>query len=302
MKKVTALILGISIVLCHLPGLLAVPTPTPTFTSPPPTETATPFPTVTPAPTPTATWVHQGPNAVIVPIILYHRIDVSPINSRYYVPPEKFEQEMKLLHDWEYTTITTEMMVKAITAGADLPPRPIIITFDDGHLNNYTAAFPIMQKYGFTGVLYIVGNYMGADQFMNADQIKEMAAAGWEVGSHTMNHADLTLLEPQKQRHEIVESREFLERQLGIPINTIAYPYGITNPEVIDYAYFAGYMAGMSLGSTYDQGAYNLFNLQRRDIKGTYDLIQFAQFLPWHGDPLYLQTDTPTSIATSTPE
>ena len=66
------------------------------------------------------------------------------------------------------TTITTELLIKAVNEGADLPPRPILITFDDGHLNNYTTAFPIMKKYGFTGVLYIVANYMGADQYMNA--------------------------------------------------------------------------------------------------------------------------------------
>jgi peptidoglycan/xylan/chitin deacetylase (PgdA/CDA1 family) len=98
-------------------------------------------------------------------------------------------------------------LIKAITEGADLPPRPLLITFDDGHLNNYTTAFPIMQKYGFTGVLYIVANYMGADQYMNADQIKEMAIAGWEVGSHSISHSDLTSLEPYRQRYEVVESR-----------------------------------------------------------------------------------------------
>jgi peptidoglycan/xylan/chitin deacetylase (PgdA/CDA1 family) len=302
MNKIPALVLGISIMFCHFPGVAAVPTPTITLTALPPVETATFIPTFTPAPLATATWVHQGPYRVTVPIILYHRIDVSPINSRYYVPPEEFEKEIKLLHDWEYTTITTGMLFKAITEGADLPPRPIIITFDDGNLDNYTTAFPIMQKYGFTGVLYIVGKYMGAEQYMSADQIKEMAAAGWEVGSHSMTHSDLTLLEPQEQRREIVESKEFLERQLGIPIQTFAYPFGTTSPAVLDYAYFAGYMAGMSLGSTHNQGTYNLFNLQRRDIKGTYDLIQFAQFLPWHGDPLLLQIDTPIPEATSTPE
>jgi peptidoglycan/xylan/chitin deacetylase (PgdA/CDA1 family) len=233
-----------------------------------------------------------------VPIILYHRIDISPINSQYYVPPEKFEAEIKLLHDWEYTTITTEMLVKAITEGADLPPRPIIITFDDGHLNNYTTAFPILQKYGFTGVLYIVGNYMGAEDYMDADQIKEMAAAGWEVGSHSMSHKDLTALNPDLQRMEIVESREKLEAELGVPVLTIAYPFGISNEGVIDYAHFAGYIAGMSLGFTYDQGLSNLYTLQRRDIKGTYDVKQFASFLPWQGDPIYLPTDTPTPTVT----
>ena len=301
--------MGISILLSGCgTGVFAKPIPTATITvtvTPhPPTETATATPTftVTPtftaSPTPTATWIHQGPDTVLVPIILYHRIDTSPINSQYYVPPEKFDEEMKLLHDWGYTTITTELLIKAINEGADLPPRPILITFDDGHLNNYTTAFPIMQKYGFTGVLYIVANYMGTDQYMNADQIKEMTAAGWEVGSHSVNHLDLTSLDPERQRYEVVDSRTILEDKLEVPVLTIAYPFGISNSSVIDYAHFAGYIGGMSLGFTYDQGVSNLYTMQRRDIKGTYDVKQFAAFLPWQGDPIFLPTDTPTPTAT----
>lgn len=300
MKKNIVSLLGVSILLlaCSGSGLFGAPTPTPlpttTFTPLPPPKTATATSTFTPSPLPTATWVWQGPDIVTIPIFLYHRIDTSPTNSQYYVPPEKFEEQMRLLKEWGYETISTDLLLKAITEGASLPPRPIIITFDDGNLNNYTAAFPIMQKYGFTGVLYIVGNYMGADQFMNVDQIREMAAAGWEVGSHGMNHKDLTLLEPQEQRSEIVDSKKYLENTLGVPINTIAYPYGLSDPSVIDFTYFAGYTAGMSLGASQQQGTGNLFTLQRRDIKGTYDLNQFAYFLPWKGDPIYLPA-TPTS-------
>jgi peptidoglycan/xylan/chitin deacetylase (PgdA/CDA1 family) len=193
-----------------------------------------------------------------------------------------------------------DMLLEAVAEGTELPPRPVLITFDDGHLDNYTTAFPTMQKYGFTGILYIVGSYVGADNYMNADQIKEMAAAGWEVGSHSMTHTDLTLLEPQQQRYEVVESKDFLEKTLGVPIRTIAYPFGTSNSSVIDYAHFAGYIAGMSLGFTHDQGNGNLFTLQRRDVKGTYDVKKFASFLPWQGDPVFLPTDTPTPTATPT--
>jgi len=309
MKRIVVLIMGLSILLSACgAGIFAKPTPTPTATATPlpPTQTATITltPTITPtftaSPTPTTTRVHQGPGTVLVPIILYHWIAVSPINSQYYVPPEKFEEELKLLHDWGYTTITTELLIKSITEGADLPPRPIVITFDDGHLDNYTNAFPIMKKYGFTGTLYIVANYLGADQYMNADQIKEMAAAGWEVGSHSISHLDVTALEPYRQRHEVVDSRTELENALGVPILTIAYPFGLSNPGVIDYAHFAGYIGGMSLGFTHDQGLTNLYTLQRRDIKGSYDVKQFAAFLPWQGDPIYLPTDTPTPTARPT--
>jgi len=285
------------------------PLPTPTFTLLPPTETATHLPTLAPAatftasPIPTATWVHQGPTHIIVPILLYHHIDTSPNNSRYYVSPEKFDEEMKLLHDWGYTTITLDMLTRAINEGADLPPRPMLITFDDGHLNAYTAAFPIMQKYGFTGILYIVGTYMGADGFMNVDQIKEMVAAGWEVGSHSMRHLDLTRLDKTEQIYEISHSRKFLEEQLGIPIQSFAYPFGLSNVDLADLTYALGYTTAMSLGYSNDQGSGNLLALQRRDIQGTYDLKQFSAFLPWQGDPVFLPTDTstPTLPPTRTP-
>jgi len=238
-------------------------------------------------------FVFQGPGQVIVPILLYHRVDVSSTDSQYYVSPGKFEEQMKLLRDWGYTTITTELLVKTITEGADLPLRPIIITFDDGHLNNYTTAFPIMKKYGFTGILYIVGSYMDTPAYMTVDQIKEMAKDGWEVGSHSMGHLDLTSLDQQQLRYEIIESRNFLETKLGVPIQTFSYPFGVNDITVINLAYSAGYIAAMGTGYTYAQGEANLFALQRRGVDGTRDLNWFASFLPWQGDPVYLSADTP---------
>lgn len=263
--------------------------PTGTRTIPTLTETATVTPTDTPAPTatasriPTPTWVVQGPGDVTVPILLFHRIDVSPIDSRYYVPPELFDKELKVLHDWDYTTITTTMLVQAITMGRELPPHPILITFDDGHLDNYENAFPIMKKYGFTGVLYIVGNYIGANDYLTKEQILEMHAAGWEVGSHSMRHLDLTTLSPDDQRREIVGSKEKLEQLLGIDILTFAYPFGARNSSVTDYVRFAGYIAAMGAeGYTDSQGAWNIYNLQRVEIKGSETPETFTRFLSWH--------------------
>lgn len=280
------------------------PTPTLTFTLPVPTETVTHLPTLpatatfTASPIPTATWIHQGPDAVVVPILLYHRIDISPTNSRYYVSPDRFEKEMKLLHDWGYETITLDMLVRSINEGADLPPHPIIITFDDGHINVYTTAFPIMRKYGFTGVMYIIGTYMGTADYMDADQIKEMAAADWEVGSHSMRHLDMMTLDSSEQKYEIFQSRKLLEKKLGIPILSFAYPFGIYNFDIVDMTHAAGYTTGMGLGYSSDQDAGNILALQRRDVRGTYDVKQFAFFLPWQGDPIFLPTDTLTPTST----
>lgn len=275
----------------HLPPNVTA-TAQPTFT---PTEAFTPSPT----PVPTEAWVMQGPGDVTVPILLYHRIDVSPINSRYYVPPDKFEAQMKLLHDWGYTSITTTMLIEAIKEGAELPPRPFLLTLDDGNLDNYTNAFPIMQKYGFSGVLYLVGNYIGTDGYMNVEQVLEMYNAGWEVGSHSLNHYDLTKIGADTARAEVIKSREVLEETLGVPVLTFAYPFGASDKTAMDYVKTAGYVGAMGAsGYTPAQGTWNLYYLQRVEIKGSEDVRSWTRFLPWQGDPSYLPTDSSTSTPT----
>lgn len=307
MKIFLSFVLGVSFMLagCSATALAARASETapPSETATPPSPSVTPSPTLTPSPTPTftaspmptPTWVVQGPNAVTVPILLYHHISVSPIGSRYYVPPDRFEEQLKLLHDWEYTTITTSMLVEAIREGAALPPHPVLITFDDGNEDNYTNAFPIMHKYGMTGVLYLPYNYIGGDGFLSVEQIHEMTDAGWEVGSHSLSHPNLKDMAPERLRSEIVDSRRKLETLLGVPILTFAYPFGEINSAVVDYVKFAGYIAAVgATGYTPDQGLNILYNLQREEIKGSEDAKTFIRFLPWHGDLAFLPTDTPT--------
>ncbi len=282
------------------------PSSTPSETPLPPTATATSLPTFavtpdtpTPSPVPTPTWVTQGPDHVLVPILMYHHIAVSPVGSIYYVSPSRFEDELRLLHDWNYTTITTSMLVQAITKGTALPPRPVLITFDDANADNYTNAFPIMKKYGYTGVLYLVVQYLNKPDYLTVAQVKEMAAAGWEIGSHTETHPDL-LADAGNLRTEIVQSRKDLQAMIGVPVLTFAYPFGDAGGAAVDYVHFAGYIAAMGAnGYTADQGLGNLFMLQREEIRGTEDAKTFIRFLPWLGDPSFLPTDTPTMTPTA---
>lgn len=283
-----------------LPAPASTPTETPTAPPPKPTAVATRKPTATlsptPAYTPTPIWTPQGPDHVQVPILLYHHIAVSPIGSRYYVPPVMFDAQLKLLHDWGYQTISTTLLVQAIMQGAALPPHPILITFDDANEDNFAAAFPIMQKYGFTGVLYVPYDYIGAPNYLTADQIKTMAAAGWEVGSHSLTHpTDFATLDQASLRAQVVDSRKMLASLLGLPILTFAYPFGDNDSSAVDYVHFAGYIAAMgATGFTADQGSSNLFVLQRCEIKGSDDVKSMTRFLPWLGDPSFLPTSTPT--------
>lgn len=300
MKRITVFLLGVCFLLsaCAPAAPAATSTPTPTFT-PQPSETPSPEPTATltltpsPSPTATTTRVPQGPGLVNIPILLYHHVQNTDYPSRYRVPPEKFEQQMKLLHDWEYTTITTDMLVEAITKGAALPPRPVLITFDDGDMDVYENAFPIMQKYGFTGVFYLVANYVNQPGYITVEQIREMTGAGWEIGSHSLNHIDL-VLNPKRQRAEVVESKQKLEKLLGVPVRTFAYPFGRAGGGVINYVHYAKYSAGMGLGYTGEQGKGNLFYLQRWEVQSSFSMKSFAAFLPWKGEAGLIPADLPT--------
>jgi peptidoglycan/xylan/chitin deacetylase (PgdA/CDA1 family) len=143
-----------------------------------------------------------------------------------------------------------------------------------------------MQKYGFTGTLYIVGNYMGADGFMDRPQILEMYRAGWDVGSHSMNHYDLTKLSEKDLRTEIIGSKKKLEDKLGIEILSFAYPFGAKTNTILSSVHGAGYIAAMGAeGYTDNQGKWNLFDLQRVEIKGTEDIKSLSRFLTWKGEP-----------------
>lgn len=225
----------------------------------------------------------QGPGEIIVPILLYHHVAVHQSEDIYYISPHAFEQQMNLLHTWGYTAISVELLTRAIKEGAVLPPKPVIFTFDDGSETVYTTALPIMQKYNFTGTAYIVHNYVGIPNYMNADQIRRLYASDWEIGSHSLSHANLTE-RTDRQRQEIVESRRKLQTLLGVPVLSFSYPFGAYDEESVHYAHYAGYIAALGLGNETLQGSKNLFYLYRQAVKGWDDLRTFALLLPWRED------------------
>ena len=261
--------------------------PTETLTQTP-TQTATITPTATEVPTatpiPTATWAIVGPGEVIVPVLLYHHVDAENTDPRYNVLPEVFEAQMQALDDWGYTTITVTQLIQAITEGAPLPPRPIVITFDDGHYSVYETAFPIMQEHGFFGVTYIVANRLKSYGFTGVGQLEEMISAGWEVGSHSYTHSDLTL-DRTNAFTEISDSRDRLTEALSQPVMTFAYPYGKFDHYIGDRTMKWGYIGAVGLGTGYTHNLYSVFYLQRMEVQGTYDMEKFASLLPWSSSP-----------------
>ena len=188
---------------------------------------------------------------------------------------------MNLLYQWGYRTISVELLVRAIKEGAELPPKPIILTFDDGSETTYTTALPIMQRYNFTGVSYIVYNYMWHHQLH--ERRPDPRAVRGRLGdrqSRSQPHG-FDRRVPSRQEDEIVESRRKLQALLDVPVLSFAYPFGAYDSDSLHYVHYAGYIAAMGLGNETLQGNKNLFYLYRQPVKGTDDLKTFASLLPW---------------------
>ena len=160
-----------------------------------------------------------------IPVLMYHRVvPAVPTNSRHgiWVTAHSFEQNLVSLKQRGYSSITFEQYRLFLTGEFTLPVKPIILTFDDGYEDNYMYAFPLLKKFGFSAVIFLVAdstrqtNFWDIDepqvQLVNKKQIREMVAAGIEFGSHTVTHPNLSQCSPEQMRKEFVESKQAIEQ------------------------------------------------------------------------------------------
>lgn len=199
-----------------------------------------------------------------IPILLYHR--VGPEVDDYTVTTARFEEDMKILR-WEGFNALSLEQVKQHLQNADfpLPDKPIIITFDDGYLDNYTNVFPVLQKYAMKASFYIITGMVGIENRLTSAHIREMQAAGMDFGSHTVTHRFLADLTTKEAEVELTQSKYDLEQILGKTVDFIAYPGGAYNPDTIRIASEAGYIGGLS--THYGLAKFNLpFEIKRIPI------------------------------------
>lgn len=108
----------------------------------------------------------------------------------------------------------------------------VSFTFDDGYISTYTEAFPILSKYCFVGTAFVITSKVGEPGYMNSEQLKELYSSGWEIGSHGVNHFNLTQLTDKEALLELQKSKQFLER-LGFSVYSFASPYGEWNEKTL---------------------------------------------------------------------
>jgi peptidoglycan/xylan/chitin deacetylase (PgdA/CDA1 family) len=194
------------------------------------------------APTTTSYPADWKPYTGPVPILGYHAIQPPVSGSAYpelFVPQADFVEQMKWLDEHGYEAVTLDQVEDAWSKGGELPPKPVVLTFEDGYLSQYVAAFPTLQHFHWPGVLNLVAE--GAD-LPDADVRKMLEAdPAWELASHTTTHADLTTLDGSRLRDEVDGSRRILQKRFGVTVNNFCYPAGRYDDVVVKAVADAGY-------------------------------------------------------------
>src|SRR4051812_19140462 len=182
-----------------------------------------------------------------VPILEYHAIQPPVSGSAYpqlFVPQADFVEQMKWLDEHGYEAVTLDQVEDAWYEGGELPPKPVVLTFDDGYLSQYVAAFPALQHFHWPGVLNLVAK--GSD--LPDEDVQKMLDANpaWELASHTVHHLDLTTLDSSQLHEEVADSRRILQDRFGVTVNNFCYPAGKYDSTVIAAVKTAGYRGATS--------------------------------------------------------
>lgn len=216
-------------------------------------------------------------------VLNYHQVNnnFNPLA----VPLNFFDAQMNFLASSGYVPITPEELYKGMNGELELPEKTVLITFDDGYVDNYTNAFPILKKYGMKATIFVVPAFIGqSERYMTWDNLKEMEKNGVTIQSHTLNHRALEELPDDEIRSELLNSRLVLEEQLGHPVEFLAYPTGTYNLHIAGIARDVGYKAAFTVKyGNVDIGS-NMFALERVPIfqtentmKNFYERIEFRQ-------------------------
>lgn len=277
----------------------------PTFTAiPSPTATATQLPTPPPpAPSPTAvadgTLLATPPpppplptpqdnysQTVKVPILMYHYISTPPEDADVYrvdlsVEPAVFREQMAYLVANGYSTIDLYDLSMAITGKLQLPPKPVIITLDDGYVDNYQNAFPVLREFGLRATFFVVTEFIdkGYAGYMNWAMIEEMAAAGMRIESHSKTHPDLRGQAHDYLIWQILGSQETLAAHIGYPPRYFSYPSGQYDEATIEVLKVLHFWGAVTTHSGKEHGFNDRYEWTRLRVRHRTPLAEFVDLV-----------------------
>jgi len=215
--------------------------------------------------------VDMQPTTSRIPVLCYHSIGNEERDGTLHwsVAPAMFDEQMALLVARGRTPLTVSDYAATLQNRSSLPPRPVLVTFDDGFDDLATAALPILRKHGIAATAFLISSRIGTpkrghgDPMLDWDQVAELRTAGMEIGSHSHTHRALDTLTRADAMDEIRRSKEAIEDQVQQPVASFAYPYGYHSATVRRQVIEAGYTSACAVKNALSHPADDAFAIAR---------------------------------------
>jgi peptidoglycan/xylan/chitin deacetylase (PgdA/CDA1 family) len=225
-----------------------------------------------------------------VPILMYHSVATDPNEAtrELSVDPRAFAEQMAVIAAVGLTPVSTAELAARWRGGRPLPERPVLITFDDGYEGVHRHALPVLARHGFPATLFVSTGWLrgahdtggGLDTMLDWDQVRELAAAGVEIGGHSHTHPQLDQLDDAALGHELIHCKEIITDELGRVPASFAYPYGYSSRRVRQAVRETGYGQALAVGNGLArrrQGPYALHRVTVRRGTGAEEFERLVQ-------------------------
>ncbi|WP_409472997.1 polysaccharide deacetylase family protein [Streptomyces sp. HC307] len=226
---------------------------------------------------------------VRVPILMYHAVATDPNDATraLSVTPHAFAQQMAVIGDLGLTPVTTADLAARWRTGRPLPPRPVLVTFDDGYEGVHRHALPALAKHGFPATLFVSTGWLrgaydtggGLDRMLDWDQVRELADAGVEIGGHSHSHPQLDQLDDDALRFELTRCRDIVAGELGALPVSFAYPYGYSSRRVRQEVRATGYAQALAVGNDLARRHQGPYALRRVTVRRSTGLEEFERLI-----------------------
>ena len=221
-----------------------------------------------------------------VPILMYHQLGPHRTGSalnKWRVSESSFRRQVEWLARRGYRGISLRRLLDRNLSPAE---KPVVITFDDGFDGVRRVGLPILREHGFFATVFVVAGRLGGvddwnderpgEKLLDADGVRALAAAGFEIGSHGLNHRNLIGLDDESLALETAGSRRVLEEVAGTPVESFCYPYGGFDDRAVEAVRDAGYRAATVIRSGICDPSGDLYRMRRIPVRGTDPLLDFA--------------------------
>jgi peptidoglycan/xylan/chitin deacetylase (PgdA/CDA1 family) len=250
--------------------------------------------------------------ATPTPILLYHSLSVEATDRyrRFAMAPKSFAEQMAHIAGRGNSVLSVGEFVAALgDPSGRMPARPLVMTFDDGFLDTFEVGSPILAEHGFHATVYVVtgslggsstwleGDGEGARRLMSPAQVRELDAAGIEIGPHGHRHVPLDTLSFAQAAQQIDTSKAVLEDILGHAVTTFAYPYGYHTNRIKAYLRACGFTSASGVKQALSHRDDDLFALARIVVGADTPLATFDTWLGGEGLPLGWRRERPQAIA-----